>query len=103
MKMGHYYTKTGGEEAEVQMQGVWEDVCSESDKSEEVVKMGYYYTKSGERRQRYRCKVCGRTFVINPIKPRNYPKDFKEMVVRAVVKEGVGVRQASRIFKLSPP
>ncbi len=24
------------------------------------------------------------------------------MVVRAVVKEGVGVRQASRIFKLSP-
>ena len=36
VKMGHYYTKTGGEEAEVQMQGVWEDVCSESDKAEEL-------------------------------------------------------------------
>ncbi len=67
----------------------------------EVVKMGYYYTKKGERRQRYKCKVCGRTFVLNPIKPRNYPEEFKEMVVRAVVKEGVGVRQASRIFKIS--
>ena len=70
-------------------------------KSEEVVKMGYYYTKKGERRQRYKCKACGRTFVPNPIKPRNYPEEFKEMVVRAVVKEGVGVRQASRIFKIS--
>ena len=30
---------------------------------------------------------------------RNYPKEFKEMVVRAVVKEGV--RQASRILKIS--
>lgn len=39
---------------------------------------------------------------MNPIKPRNYPEEFKEMVVRAVVKEGVGIRQASRIFKLSP-
>jgi len=68
----------------------------------ETVKMGCYYTKSGERRQRYKCKVCGRTFVPNPIKPRNYPEEFKEMVVRAVVKEGVGIRQASRIFKLSP-
>ena len=64
--------------------------------------MGYYFTKTGERRQRYKCKSCRRTFVINPIKPRNYPEGFKEMVVRAVVKEGVGVRQASRIFKLSP-
>ena len=71
-------------------------------KSEEVVKMGYYYTKTRERRQRYRCKACGRTFVPNPIRPRNYPEEFKEMVVKAVVKEGVGVRQASRIFKLSP-
>ena len=26
----------------------------------ESVKMGHYYTKSGERRQRYKCKVCGR-------------------------------------------
>ena len=42
------------------------------------------------------------TFVLNPIKPRNYPEKFKEMVVKAVVKEGVGIRQASRIFKLSP-
>jgi len=50
--------------------------------------MGYYYTKSGEKRQRYKCKVCGRTFVPNPIKPRNYPEEFKEIVVRAV---GVGV------------
>ena len=41
-------------------------------------------------------------FVLNPIKPRNYPEEFKEMVVRAVVKEGVGIRQASRIFGLSP-
>ncbi len=54
----------------------------------------------GEKRQRYKCKVCGRTFVPNPIKPRNYPEEFKDMVVKAVVKEGVGVRQASRIFKL---
>ena len=69
--------------------------------SEEVVKMGHYRTKSGERRQRYKCKACGRTFVPNPIKPRNYPEEFKEMVVRAVVKEGIGVRQASRIFKIS--
>jgi len=30
----------------------------------------------------------------------NYPEEFKEMVVKAVVKEGV--RQASRIFGLSP-
>jgi len=67
----------------------------------EVVKMGYYFTKTGEKRQRYKCKACGRTFVINPIKPRNYPEEFKEMAVRAVVKEGVGVRQASRIFKIS--
>ncbi len=36
-------------------------------KSEETVKMGYYFTKRGERRQRYKCKVCGRTFVLNPI------------------------------------
>ena len=64
--------------------------------------MGYYFTKKWERRQRYRCKVCGRTFVLNPIKPRNYPEKFKEMVVKAIVKEGVGIRQASRIFKLSP-
>ena len=71
-------------------------------KSMEVVKMGYYFTKAGEKRQRYKCKGCGRTFVLNPIKPRNYPENFKEMVVRAVVKEGVGVRQASRIFRLSP-
>ncbi len=63
--------------------------------------MGHYYTKSGEKRQRYKCKDCSRTFVLNPIKPRNYSKEFKEMVVRAVVKEGVGVRQASRIFKIS--
>jgi len=63
--------------------------------------MGYYYTKKGERRQRYRCKACGRTFVPNLIKPRNYPEVFKEMVIRAVVKERVGVRQASRIFKIS--
>ena len=68
----------------------------------EVVKMGYYFTKAGEKRQRYKCKGCGRTFVLNPIKPRNYPEEFKEMVVRAVVKEGVGIRQASRIFRLSP-
>ena len=40
-----------------------------------------------------------RMFVPNPIKPRNYPEEF--MVVRAVVKEGIGVRQASRIFKIS--
>ena len=52
--------------------------------------------------QRYKCKSCGRTFVPNPIKPRNYSEEFKEVVVRAVVKEGVGIRQASRIFKLSP-
>ena len=64
--------------------------------------MGSYFTKLGEKRRRYKCKVCGRTFVLNPIKPRNYPEEFKEMVVRAVVKEGVGVRQASRIFGLSP-
>ncbi|WP_457550332.1 hypothetical protein [Archaeoglobus sp.] len=66
-----------------------------------TVKMGYYYTKKGEKRQRYKCKACGRSFVPNPIKPRNYPDSFKEMVVRAVVKEGVGIRQASRIFKIS--
>ncbi|ADC64415.1 Insertion element protein [Ferroglobus placidus DSM 10642] len=71
-------------------------------KSIKTVKMGCYHTKSGERRQRYKCKNCGRTFVLNPIKPRNYPEEFKEMVVKAVVREGVGVRQASRIFKLSP-
>ena len=41
------------------------------------------------------------TFVLNPIKPRNYSEKFKEMVIRAVVKERVGVRQASRIFKIS--
>ena len=35
-------------------------------------------------------------------KAQELPKEFKEMVVRAVVKEGVGIRQASRIFKLSP-
>jgi len=64
--------------------------------------MGYYFTKRSEKRQRYRCKECGRTFVLNPIKPRNYPEEFKEMVVRVVVKEGVGIRQASRIFGLSP-
>jgi len=66
-----------------------------------VVKAGSYYTKSGERRQRYKCKSCGKTFVLNPIKPRNYPKEFKEMVIRAVIKEGVGIRKASRIFKVS--
>jgi transposase-like protein len=58
----------------------------------EVVKMGHYFTKSGEKRQRYKCKGCGRTFVLNPIKPRNYSEEFKEMVVRAIVKEGVGDR-----------
>jgi len=57
--------------------------------------------KSGEKRQRYKYKVCGRTFVLNPIKPRNYPEEFKEIVVKAVVKGGVGVRQASRIFILN--
>jgi len=65
----------------------------------EVVKMGHYYTKSGEKRQRYKCKGCGRTFVLNPIKPRNYPEGFKEMVFRAVVKEGVGIRYKQRIVK----
>jgi len=40
-------------------------------------------------------------FVPNLIKPRNYPEGFKRMVIRAVVKEGVGIRQASRIFKIS--
>ena len=54
----------------------------------------------GRRGRDTSAKVCGRTFVPNPIKPRNYPEEFKEMVVKAVVKEGVGVRQASRIFKL---
>lgn len=70
-------------------------------KSLKTVKMGCYHTKSDEGRQRYKCKNCGGTFVLNPIKPRSYPEEFKEIVVRAVVKEGVGVRQASRIFKLS--
>jgi 23S rRNA A1618 N6-methylase RlmF len=29
----------------------------------DTVKMGYYFTKSGEKRQRYKCKGCRRTFV----------------------------------------
>ena len=61
--------------------------------------MGNYYTKDGEKRRGYKCKACGRTFVPNLIKLRNYLEEFKEMVV-AVVKEGVGVRQVSRIFKI---
>jgi len=40
----------------------------------DVVKMGYYFTKTGEKRQRYKCKVCGRTFVINPIIPDSLEK-----------------------------
>lgn len=63
-----------------------------------IVKTGYYYTKSGERRQRYKCKVRGRTFVQNPIKPRTYPEKFKEMVIKTVVEERVEIRLVSRIF-----
>ena len=58
-------------------------------KSMDTVKMGHYFTKSGEKRQRYKCKGCWRIYVPNPIKPRNYPEEFKETVVRAVVKEGI--------------
>jgi len=45
--------------------------------------------------------VCDGTFVLNSIKPMNYLKEFKEMVVRAIVKKGMRIRQASRIFKIS--
>jgi len=68
----------------------------------EVVKIGYYYTKSEEKRRGYKCKECDGTFVLNSIKPRNYTENFKEIVVRAFVRGEVEVRQAIRIFRLSP-
>ena len=49
------------------------------------------------RREEAEVQMQSGTFVPNPIKPRNYPEEF--IVVRAVVNEGV--RQASRIFKIS--
>ncbi len=45
---------------------------------------------------------CNKKFVVNPIKPK-YSEEFKEKIVKAVVKEGMGVRQSSRVFKVSVP
>lgn len=69
--------------------------------SDKVYKAGFYTTKkSKERRQMYRCKLCNRRFVLEQKRPK-YPDDFKEKVVKSVVCNGMGVRQASRTFEIS--
>ena len=67
--------------------------------SDKVVKAGVYKTKRGISRQRYKCKNCGRSFVIEPIKP-SYTDEFKDKVVKAVVKEGTSIKQAHRTFNI---
>jgi len=70
--------------------------------SNNVVKCGKYITSDGIVRQRYLCKNCNKKFVVNPIKPK-YSEEFKDKIVKAVVKEGMGIRQSSRVFKVSVP
>ena len=70
--------------------------------SDNVVKCGKFITSNGIVRQRYLCKNCNKKFVVNPIKPK-YSEEFKDKIVKAVVKEGMGIRQSSRVFKVSVP
>ena len=68
--------------------------------SGKIVKAGFVKSDKYGNRQRYLCKDCGRKFV-EYIKSPRYSDAFKKHVVKCVVTEGLGIRQASRVFKLS--
>ncbi|WP_449288508.1 IS1/IS1595 family N-terminal zinc-binding domain-containing protein [Methanocaldococcus infernus] len=68
--------------------------------SDKVVKAGKHKSEKYGVRQMYLCKKCKRRFVEESKAPR-YSDSFKEKVVRSVVFEGLGIRQAGRVFKLS--
>ncbi|WP_292460090.1 hypothetical protein [Methanothermococcus sp.] len=63
--------------------------------SDKVVKAGLHKSEKYGIRQVYLCKECGRKFIEHAKSPR-YSQEFKEHVVRCVVCEELGIRQASR-------
>ncbi len=68
--------------------------------SDKIVKAGKCKSEKYGVRQMYLCKDCGKRFVEEP-KAVRYSNSFKEHVVKCIVFEGLGIRQASRVFKIS--